>query len=94
MKEINVDELRRRLEVGEDLVVLDVREPDEVDRAAIPGSVNIPLGEAERVHEWRRALHRRLYDAGCIDWPLTGQTVALAEAAVNAGAVWIPLDLR
>ena len=45
MKEINVDELRRRLEVGEDLVVLDVREPDEVERAAIPGSVNIPLGE-------------------------------------------------
>ena len=45
MKEINVDELRRRLEAGEDLVVLDVREPDEVERAAIPGSVNIPLGE-------------------------------------------------
>ena len=47
MKEINVDELRRRLEAGEDLVVLDVREPDEVERAAIPGSVNIPLGELD-----------------------------------------------
>lgn len=45
MKEVDVDELRRRLEAGEDLVVLDVREPDEVERAAIPGSVNIPLGE-------------------------------------------------
>ena len=45
MKEVGVDELRRRLEAGEDLVVLDVREPDEVERAAIPGSVNIPLGE-------------------------------------------------
>ena len=45
MKEVSVDELRRRLEAGEDLVVLDVREPDEVVRTAIPGSVNIPLGE-------------------------------------------------
>ena len=34
MKEINVDELRRRLEAGEDLVVLDVREPDEVARTS------------------------------------------------------------
>ena len=32
MKEVGVDELRRRLEAGEDLVVLDVREPDEVAR--------------------------------------------------------------
>ena len=37
MKEISVDELRRRLEAEEDLVVLDVREPDEVARTAIPG---------------------------------------------------------
>ena len=45
MKEVSVDELRRRLDAGEDLVVLDVREPDEVARTAIPGSVNIPLGQ-------------------------------------------------
>ena len=45
MKEIKVDELRRRLEAGEDLVVLDVREPDEVARSAIFGSVDIPLGQ-------------------------------------------------
>ena len=52
MKEVSVDELRRRLEAGEDLVVLDVREPDEVASSAIPGSVNIPLGEvADRMGE-------------------------------------------
>ena len=52
MKEVGVDELRRRLDAGEDLVVLDVREPDEVARTAIPGSVNIPLGEvADRMGE-------------------------------------------
>ena len=45
MKEIKVDELRRRLEAREDLVVLDVREPDEVARSAIFGSVDIPLGQ-------------------------------------------------
>ena len=45
MKEIKVDELRRRLEAGEDLVVLDVREPDGVARSAIFGSVDIPLGQ-------------------------------------------------
>ena len=45
MKEIKVDELRRRLEAGEDLVVLDVREPDEVACSAIFGSVDIPLGQ-------------------------------------------------
>ena len=45
MKEVSADELRGRLGTEEDLVVLDVREPDEVERAAIPGSVNIPLGE-------------------------------------------------
>ena len=52
MKEIKVDELRRRLEAGEDLVVLDVREPDEVARSAIFGSVDIPLGQVvDRISE-------------------------------------------
>ena len=53
MKEIKVDELRRRLEAGEDLVVLDVREPDEVARSAIFGSVDIPLGQVvDRMSEF------------------------------------------
>lgn len=52
MKEISTEELRRRLEAGEDLVVLDVREPHEVAEAAIEGSVNIPLNQVvERMGE-------------------------------------------
>jgi NADPH-dependent 2,4-dienoyl-CoA reductase/sulfur reductase-like enzyme/rhodanese-related sulfurtransferase len=37
-------ELRDRLERGEPLVLLDVRSPDEVERARLPGSTFIPLG--------------------------------------------------
>ncbi|TFH53908.1 rhodanese-like domain-containing protein [Actinomyces viscosus] len=55
MRETSVEDLRERLEAGEDgedLVVLDVREPDEVAQAAISGSVNIPLGQVvERMNE-------------------------------------------
>ncbi|WP_127842041.1 rhodanese-like domain-containing protein [Actinomyces wuliandei] len=45
MREISAAELRRRLDAGENLIVLDVREPDEVTKAAINGAVSIPLGE-------------------------------------------------
>lgn len=43
--EIQPDELRDRLSTGEDVYVLDVREPDEVAEWAFPGAVSIPLGE-------------------------------------------------
>jgi len=43
--EIEVLELKRRLDGGEPLTVLDVREPWEVAIARIPGSLHIPLGE-------------------------------------------------
>ena len=43
--EIAPDELRARRRAGEDLILLDVREPHEVAEWAFPGSINIPLGE-------------------------------------------------
>jgi sulfur-carrier protein adenylyltransferase/sulfurtransferase len=43
--EIQPNELRGRLRAGEDVYVLDVREPAEVAEWAFPGAVNIPLGE-------------------------------------------------
>ena len=48
---VNVKELKRRLDAGDDVVVLDVREPHEYRLCRI-GELLIPLGElAARVHE-------------------------------------------
>jgi rhodanese-related sulfurtransferase len=41
--EISAVELKRRLESGESLCLIDVREPWEVAIARLPGSVHIPL---------------------------------------------------
>jgi len=43
--DVQPNELRGRLASGEDVFVLDVREPDEVAEWAFPDAVNIPLGE-------------------------------------------------
>lgn len=49
--EIQVEELKRRLDAGEDLFVLDVREPHEYQICNIHGHL-IPLGDLpNRVHE-------------------------------------------
>ena len=41
---ISVEDLKRKLDAGENVVILDVREPREVAICALPGSVRIPLG--------------------------------------------------
>jgi sulfur-carrier protein adenylyltransferase/sulfurtransferase len=46
--EITPLELRRRLDAGEALTVLDVREPWECAIARLPASINIPLDELPR----------------------------------------------
>jgi adenylyltransferase/sulfurtransferase len=43
-------ELKKRLDAGDDVLVLDVREPNEYQINRIPGSVLIPLGELPRRH--------------------------------------------
>lgn len=45
MTEISVAELRRRHDAGERLVLLDVREPDEIETASIPWATTIPMGQ-------------------------------------------------
>ena len=45
MKELSVADLARWRSEGKDFVLLDVREPYEIQAAAIPGSVAIPMRE-------------------------------------------------
>ena len=45
MKEITATELKARLDAGDDIQLIDVRQPDEFAFAKIPGAKLIPLGE-------------------------------------------------
>ena len=50
--EVTVEELKTKLDRGDDVFILDVREPQEYQISRIPGSVLIPLGDLPaRVHE-------------------------------------------
>jgi sulfur-carrier protein adenylyltransferase/sulfurtransferase len=49
--EITPVELKKRLDAGEDLLILDVREPNEYQINRIPGSTLIPLGELPRRYQ-------------------------------------------
>ncbi|WP_312097673.1 rhodanese-like domain-containing protein [Niallia sp.] len=52
MKEITPNELNRKIMNGEQLSIIDVREPAEVATGKIPGAVNISLRLIEfRMHE-------------------------------------------
>jgi rhodanese-related sulfurtransferase len=43
--DISVAELKRRRDAGDVFTLLDVREPDEIATASIPGATLIPMGE-------------------------------------------------
>lgn len=45
MQEITATELKNRLDAGEDIQLIDVRQPDEYAFARIEGAKLIPLGE-------------------------------------------------
>lgn len=45
--EVSLEDFQQKLEQGENLTVLDVREADEYNDAHIPGAVHIALGEVE-----------------------------------------------
>jgi rhodanese-related sulfurtransferase len=45
LAEIETVELKQRLDRGDRLSILDVREPEEVAIAAFPGAINVPMGD-------------------------------------------------
>ena len=52
MQEITATELKRRMDAGDDVQIIDVRQPDEYAFAKITGAKLIPLGEiAQRMDE-------------------------------------------
>ncbi|MGH9339731.1 MAG: rhodanese-like domain-containing protein [Acidobacteriota bacterium] len=45
---IEIPELKKKLESGEKLLLIDVREDSELERdGAIPGAIHIPMGELD-----------------------------------------------
>lgn len=54
---MSVETLAQRLAAGDDLHLVDVREPDEVALASLPGFVNLPLSQFGL---WGDTIHSRL----------------------------------
>jgi len=48
-KRIPIPELKKKLEKNKTLVVVDVREPREINESGvIPGAIHIPMGQIEK----------------------------------------------
>ena len=48
-KRIPIPELKKKLEKNKTLVVVDVREPREINESGvIPGAIHIPMGQSEK----------------------------------------------
>lgn len=78
MKEISTTEVQRRLEAGEKLNLIDVREVEEVQAGHIPGIENIPLGLLEfRMHELDK---KTPYIMVCRSSARSGQATEFLEA--------------
>jgi sulfur-carrier protein adenylyltransferase/sulfurtransferase len=82
---VSVEELRDRLVAGDELVVLDVREPHEVEIAALPGTLKIPLGQLpENLHRLDSA------DEIVVHCKVGGRSAKAVELLQSAGfrKVW------
>lgn len=47
MSDIDAEELNEKIYEGESIIIIDVRNPSELARGKIPGSINIPLDNFE-----------------------------------------------
>jgi rhodanese-related sulfurtransferase len=80
MEEITAKELKERLDRGDDLQIIDVREPNEYETARLEGSKLIPLGQVvNRMNE---------IDAGretVVHCKMGGRSAKAIEALQRAG---------
>jgi rhodanese-related sulfurtransferase len=84
--EVETDVVKARIARGEEVFLLDVREPDEVEAWAYPIGVHIPLGElGNRLDELPRD---RTIVVAC---HVGGRSAAAAQALSDAG--WIAENL-
>lgn len=79
VKLVSLDEIKRRMDAGEAMTLVDVREKDEVRQGYIPGAVHIPRGFLEMQAE-KRLLDKSeplvVYCAGGIRSAFAAQTLA------------------
>ena len=82
MKTITTQQLQAKIEAGEAVHLIDVREVDEVEAGHIPGIVNIPLGLLPfRLQELNKHAH---YYIVCRSGGRSGQaTMLLASQGFN-----------
>ena len=81
--EVTPDEILDRLAQGEEVFLLDVREPDEVEEWAYPIGVNIPLGQlGARVGELPR--DRTIVVACAVGGRSAQAATALSDAGYTA----------
>jgi rhodanese-related sulfurtransferase len=79
-REVEPDEVKARIARGEEVFLLDVREPDEVEAWAYPIGVNIPLGQlGERMDEVPRDV------TVVVACHMGGRSARAAEALSEAG---------
>ena len=78
MKTILPTEVQQKLEAGEVIHLIDVREVEEVEAGRIPGVIHIPLGLLEfRMHELDK---KTPYIMVCRSGGRSGQATAFLEA--------------
>ncbi len=78
MKEITVQEVKKRLAKGEKIHFVDVREVAEVEEGHIPGIIHIPLGLVEfRMHELDKNIP---YIIVCRSGGRSGQAAAFLDS--------------
>ena len=89
MEEISATELKQRLDQGDDIQIIDVREPNEHEVARIPGAKLIPLkevvGRADEIDPHRETV---------VHCKMGGRSAKAIEALQRAGFQGRLVNLR